>query len=145
MTNKSICTFLPKMEVWSRRKDRRKRIHIPLFPGYLFVNVDLDNYTHLEILKTPGVAYILGESGKCYPIPENQIISVQTALKNDILLTPYPYLKVGRKVRVVSGPLMECEGILLKIKPNKHRLIMSIDLLGRSVCAEVDEIDVEPI
>ncbi len=133
------------MEVWSRRKDRRKRIHVPLFPGYLFVNVSLDNYTHLEILKTPGVAYILGESGKCYPIPENQIISIQTALNNDVLLTPYPYLKVGRQVRVVNGPLTGCEGILLKIKPNRQRLVMSIDLLGRSVYAEMDEIDVEPI
>ena len=134
------------MEVWSKRKDRRKRIQVPLFPSYLFVNVDLTNpYIRLEILKTPGVAYILGNNGKPSPIPESQIISLQTLLKNDVLIKPYPYLKVGQRVRIVNGPLMGCEGILLRMKPNKQRLIISIDLLKRSVSAEIDEFDVEPV
>ena len=145
LVKKSIHAFLPKMEVWSRRKDRRKRIQVPLFPGYLFVNVDLDPYVILEILKTPGVAYILGNNGNFTPIPENQIASIQKLLKNDVLIKPYPYLKIGQRVRIVNGPLMGCEGILLKIKPNKQRLIVSIDLLKRSISAEIDEFDVEPI
>ena len=145
LVKKSIHAFLPKMEVWSRRKDRRKRIQVPLFPGYLFVNVDLDPYITLEILDTPGVAYILGNNGKFTPIPENQIASIQKLLKNDVLIKPYPYLKIGQRVRIVNGPLMGCEGILLKIKPNKQRLIVSIDLLKRSISAEIDEFDVEPI
>jgi len=145
LVKKSIHAFLPKMEVWSRRKDRRKRIQVSLFPGYLFVNVDLDPYVILEILNTPGVAYILRNNGKFTPIPENQIASIQKLLKNDVLIKPYPYLKIGQRVRIVNGPLMGCEGILLKIKPNKQRLIVSIDLLKRSISAEIDEFDVEPI
>lgn len=145
LIEKSIHTFLPKMEVWSRRKDRRKRIQIPLFPGYLFVKAYLDNDIWLRVLKTPGVAYILTNGSKCTPIPENQITSIQTLLENDVLISPYPYLKIGQKVRIVNGPLMGCEGILLREKPNKERLIISIDLLKRSVCAEMHEADVEPI
>ena len=145
LVKKSIHAFLPKMEVWSRRKDRRKRIQVSLFPGYLFVNVDLDPYVILEILNTPGVAYILGNNGKITPIPEKQIAPIQKLLKNDVLIKPYPYLKIGQRVRIVNGPLMGCEGILLKIKPNKQRLIVSIDLLKRSISAEIDEFDVEPI
>lgn len=145
LIEKSIHTFLPKMEVWSRRKDRRKRIQVPLFPGYLFVKVYLDNDIWLRVLKTPGVVYILRNGGKCTPIPENQITSIQTLLQNDVLISPYPYLKIGQKVRIVNGPLMGCEGILVREKPNKQRLIISIDLLKRSVCAEIHEADVEPI
>jgi len=145
LVKKSIHAFLPKMEVWSRRKDRRKRIQVSLFPGYLFVNVDLDPYVILEILNTPGVAYILRNNGKFTPIPENQIASIQKLLKNDVLIKPYPYLKIGQRVRIVNGPLMGCEGILLKIKPNKQRLIVSIDLLKRSISADIDEFDVDPI
>lgn len=144
LTDKSIHTFLPKIEVWSRRRDRRKRMQIPLFPGYLFVNVELDNYICLDILKTPGVAYIVGNNGKCHPIPGNQIVSIQNALAKGALLTSYPYLKVGRRVRVVNGPLTGCEGILLRYKTNKQRLIMSVDLLGQSLSTEIDEADVEP-
>ena len=145
LIEKSVHTFLPKMEVWSRRKDRRKKILTPLFPGYLFVKVYLDNDILLRVLKTPGVAYILGNNGKCTPIPENQIASIQTLLQNDVLISPYPYLRIGQRVRVVNGPLMGCEGILVREKPNRQRLIISIDLLNRSVCAEIHEADVEPI
>lgn len=145
LIEKSIHTFLPKMEVWSRRKDRRKRIQIPLFPGYLFVKAYLDSRIWLRILKTPGVAYILENNGKFIPIPENQIAPIRMILENGVLISPYPYLKIGQRVRIVSGPLIECEGILVKKKPNKERLIISIDLLKRSVCAEIHEADVEPI
>ena len=145
LIEKSIYSFFPKMEVWSRRKDRRKRIQIPLFPGYLFVKAYLENDIWLSILNTSGVAYILGNNGKCTPIPENQITSIQTLLENDVLISPHPYLKIGHKVRIVNGPLMGCEGMLLGEKPNKQRLIVSIDLLNRSLCAEIDGADVEPI
>ena len=55
LIRKSLHAFLPKVETWSRRKDRRKRIFLPMFSGYLFVDVAaLDNQTKLDILKTPG-------------------------------------------------------------------------------------------
>jgi transcription antitermination factor NusG len=144
LVKKSIYAFLPRMEVWSRRKDQRKKIKIPLFPGYLFVNVDLEPYVWLEILKTPGVAYILGNN-KPTPIPESQIASIQILLENDVLIRPHPYTKIGQKVRVVNGPLMGCEGILLRNKPNQQRLIISVELLNRAVSAEIHEADAEPI
>jgi len=145
LIQQSIHSFLPKMEVWSRRKDRKKKIKVPLFPGYLFVNVYMNNETWLNILKTPGVAYVLGNNGKCTPIPETQILSIKTVLKNDVLIKPYPYLNIGQRVRVVSGLLEGCEGILIRKKPKKDRLVISLDLLKRSICVEIDSADVEPI
>ncbi len=62
--------FLPKLEVWSRRKDRRKKIQKALFPGYLFVHEILDPFHRLEILKTPGVVRILGNEKGPVPVPD---------------------------------------------------------------------------
>ena len=145
LEKKNIETFLPLIERWSRRKDRRKKIHLPLFPGYLFVRTKMDVHTHLEILKTDSVVRVLCYNGKPAPIPDEQIHAIQVLVKNGMAVSPYPYLKEGMRVRVVNGPLIGVEGILLKTKPNKHRLVLSVDLLQESVSVEIDELDVEPI
>jgi len=145
LTRKEIETFLPLVERWSRRRDRRKRINLPLFPGYLFVHSKMDAHTHLEILKTDSVVRILGNDGKPIPIPDEQIFAIQALIKNGMPITPFPYLKEGMRVRVVNGPLMGIEGILLKTRPQKHRLVISVDLLKESVSVEIDELDVEAL
>ncbi|MEW6380052.1 MAG: UpxY family transcription antiterminator [bacterium] len=145
LTSKSIHTFLPKMEVWSARKDRQKRIRVPMFRGYLFIRANLENRLWLTVLQTPGVARIISSNGKPVPIPENQISSIQTILENDTVVTPYPYLNIGEKVRIVAGPLKGVEGILQRFKSNKQRLILSVDLLQQSICVELNTIEVEPI
>ena len=142
---KHIETFLPLIERWSRRKDRRKRIKLPLFPGYLFVRAEMDANTYLEILKTDSVVRVLCNEDQPAPIPYEQVHAIQVLIKNGIAVTPIPYLREGRRVRVVNGPLMGMEGILLKTKPNKHRLVLSVDLLQESVSVEIDELDIEPI
>ena len=145
LVRKNIETFLPLIERWSRRRDRRKRIHLPLFPGYLFVRSPMDAYSHLEILKTDSVVRILGNDGKPIPIPNEQIFTIHALIKNGVAVTPCPYLKEGMRVRVVNGPLIGIEGIFVKAQPQKHRLVLSVDLIKESVSVEIDELDVEPI
>ncbi|MBS3921148.1 MAG: UpxY family transcription antiterminator [Deltaproteobacteria bacterium] len=145
LTRKEIETFLPLVERWSRRRDRRKRINLPLFPGYLFVHSKMDAHAHLEILKTDSMVRILGNDGKPIPIPDEQIFAIQALVKNGMAITPLPYLKEGVRVRVVNGPLIGIEGILLKSRPQKHRLVISVDLLKESVSVEIDELDVEAL
>ncbi|MFQ6078442.1 MAG: transcription termination/antitermination protein NusG [Thermodesulfobacteriota bacterium] len=144
LKEKNIETFLPLIERWSRRKDRRKRIHLPLFPGYLFVHTLMDNDTRLEILKTESVVRILRNGGKPATIPDEQINAIKVLMKSGISPTPHPYLKEGMRVRVVHGPLIGIEGILTKTKPNKHRLVLSVDILQESVSVEIDDLSVEP-
>ncbi len=145
LMSKSISSFLPKMEVWSKRRDRQKRIRVPMFRGYVFINTLLDNRLWLTVLQTPGVARIISVDGKPAPIPEHQITSIQTVLENDTVITPYPYLNIGQRVMIVAGPLRGVEGILVRFKSNQQRLIISVDLLQQSVCVEMDTIEVEPI
>ena len=145
LSEKKIEAFLPLIEQWSRRKDRRKRIQVPLFPGYLFVQSPMDQYAYYEILKTESVVRILCSGGIPTPIPDRQINNVQILMKNRIAVTPCQYLKEGERVRVAHGPLVGIEGILIKLKPDKNRLVLSIDLIKESVSVELDELDVEPI
>jgi transcriptional antiterminator NusG len=116
-----------------------------MFRGYLFIRANLENRLWLTVLQTPGVARIISNNGKPVPIPDNQISSIQTILENDTVVTPYPYLNVGERVRIAAGPMKGVEGILLRFKSNKQRLILSVDLLQQSVCVEMNTIEVEPV
>ncbi|MDY0040575.1 MAG: UpxY family transcription antiterminator [Desulforhabdus sp.] len=145
LQQKSINNFLPLMECWSKRKDRRKKIHIPLFPGYVFVHTVLDNYTNVNILKTPGALTVLRNSEGPLPIPDYQIENLQTMLESRQALSIHQYLQQGDWVRVVRGHLTGCIGILVRQNPKKGRLVVSIDIIQKSVGVELDMEDVEPL
>jgi transcription termination/antitermination protein NusG len=145
LEQKYIDSFLPLIERWSKRKDRRKKVSVPLFPGYVFVRTMLDNYTHVHILKTPGALTLIGNSEGPLSIPHFQIESLQTMLKSPEPINLNPYLREGDWVHVVRGPLSGCVGILLRHNPKKGRLVVSVDIICRSVSVELDVEDVEPI
>ena len=143
LQKKLFNVFLPKLEVWSRRKDRKKRILIPLFPGYLFVRCELSKIIWLEILKTFGVAYLVSLTDEPTPIPENQINAIKKVLDSKIALKLHPYVNVGDKVIVVDGPLQGAVGYYLSPNHDKGKLILSLDLLNRSVEIEIDGSSIE--
>ncbi len=143
LTQKSLHTFYPTVLKWSRRKDRKKKIARPLFPGYLFVECAHSPYDWLEIRKTDGVVNILGNQKIPQSIPQEQIDSVRKIIEAGIDPLPHPYLNIGDRVVVVEGPLRGAVGIFEKFNDKKGTLIISVDLLGRSLAAEVDNNVVE--
>ena len=144
LSREGITTFLPEMERWSRRKDRKKRVLYPIFPGYLFINTELGGDSRLKVIRTNGVVRILDSNGTPTAIPDNQIEAIQKIVENRKAISPYPYLKKGQIVRVIGGPLNEVEGIFISEK-GKGKLIISVDVLHRSVSVAIDETDVEPV
>lgn len=102
---KSVTCFLPLVESWSKRQDRRKKIHLPLFPGYVFVHAVLDNYTSVNVLKTPGALTLIRNSEGPLPIPSFQIENLKTLLDSRLPLNPHSFLREGDWVRVIRGPL----------------------------------------
>jgi transcription antitermination factor NusG len=144
LQQKSIECFLPLMERWSKRRDRRKKLQTPVFPGYIFIHTILDNYTNLDILKTPGVVFILKNSEGAIPIPGYQIDSLKTVLRKPEGLVLHPSLKKGDWVRVVRGPLAGCIGILARQDPKKGRLVVNVDIIRQAVSVELDVEDVQP-
>ncbi|HOV86169.1 MAG TPA: UpxY family transcription antiterminator [Syntrophobacteraceae bacterium] len=145
LEERSVDCYLPLVESWSKRRDRRKRIHTPLFPGYVFVHSVLDNYSHVHILKTPGAVSLVRNSEGALPIPDFQIDNLKTLIESSAPLSPHAYLNRGDWVQVIRGPMAGCCGILLRHNPKKGRLVVSVDIIQRSVSVELDVEDVEPV
>ena len=144
LTDRSIEVFLPMREVLSRWKDRKKRIWIPLFPGYIFVNhVDIPENRY-RILNLPGAVKFVGFEGHANPIPQEQIEYVRRFLEASIAVDPYPYMQVGSHVEVIAGPLKGIRGILVE-KRGRFRFVIQVDLIRQAVSAEIDASDVRPI
>ncbi len=144
LEQKEVSCFLPLMESWSKRLDRRKKVHLPLFPGYLFVHVHLDSYVNLEIVKTPGALNLLRNSEGPLSIPSYQVENLQTMINSTQPLNIHAYLKEGEWVQVMRGPLAGCIGIINRVDPKRGRLIVSVDIIKKSVSVELDLEDVEP-
>jgi transcription antitermination factor NusG len=142
MEARHIESFLPLYRSVRRWKDRRKQLELPLFPGYVFVRISLRE--RLRVLNLPGVIHIVTFNGKPAVLPESDIESLREGLSKNAVVQPHPYLKVGRRVRVMAGPMYGIEGILVRRK-EKFRVVINIDLLMRSVAVEVDESDVRPV
>ena len=142
---KSFECLLPQMERWSKRRDRRKKIHVPIFPGYLFVRALLDNYGQVKILQTPGVVRIVRNENGPLPVPDSQMSSLITLLSNASVLKVHPYLREGMRVKIVNGPLYGCEGILVRKRHEKARLVVAIDIIQQAVSVDLNEDDVEPV
>ena len=139
---RNIEFLLPLYSSVRRWKDRRVQLQLPLFPSYIFVHTSLDH--RIDVLQVPGAVRFVSFNGRPAALPESDLLSLRAGLDQGLLAQPHPYLKVGRRVRVRSGPLAGTEGILLR-KRDQFRLIVSIDLIMRSVAVEIDAADVEPL
>jgi transcription termination/antitermination protein NusG len=136
---KGFAVFLPKIDLWSRRGGIRHRISTPMFPSYLFLHHAMDKISFIEVCKARGLVRILGERwDRLSTVPESEIDAIQQVLRTELPVVPHPYLREGQRVRISEGPLIGVEGILVQSKPNKGLLVLSVDLLRRSIAVEVD-------
>jgi transcription antitermination factor NusG len=142
LLERSVEHFLPLYDSVRRWKDRRMKLQLPLFPGYVFVRLPLRE--RLKIFQVPGVARLISFNRQPAVVPDVEIEALRTGLAARLGTEPHPYLIVGRRVRVKSGPLEGVEGILIR-KKNGYRVVLSLDLIQRSASIEVDASDLERI
>ena len=139
LAGKGFEVFLPTMETWSRRGGVRRTCRIPLFPGYLFLHHALDKWADVEVRKTRGLVTVLGESwDQRAVVPPSEVEAIRTLVRSALPTRLYPYVREGQRVRITHGALAGVEGILLRTKPHKGLLVLSVELLRRSVAVEVD-------
>ena len=135
LSSKGHEVFLPLYASTRQWQDRTKQLRLPLFPCYVFIRGGLDR--QLQILSTPGVFTVVGWAGHPATIPDCQIESVRQLVESSIHFEPHPYLVCGDRVRIRSGTLQGLEGILVR-KKSLFRLIISLEILGRSAAVEID-------
>jgi transcription antitermination factor NusG len=135
---RSLESFLPVYESVRHWKDRRVRLNLPLFPGYVFVRMNLRD--RLKVLEIPGVARLVGFDGHPASVPNEDIETIRACIAGRHPIQPHRYVQRGQRVRVLSGPLAGLTGIVVRQK-NCTRFVISLDLLMRSVSVELDTSD----
>jgi transcription antitermination factor NusG len=134
--------FLPVYSVLRQWKDRKKQLSLPLFPCYVFVQARSES--RLRILSTPGVYFIVTDAGRPATISDAEITTIRRAVDSGHTVEPHPFLRCGELVRIKRGPLAGIEGILIR-KKSSYRLILSAQVLEKSISVEVDALSVEPL
>jgi len=142
LSNKSHEVYLPLYRSVRRWQDRAKALWLPLFPCYVFIREGMDR--QLQILTTPGVIHIVKWGGRPAIVPKTQLDAIRQIVESCPKVETHPYLQSGDRVRVKSGPLMGLEGILTR-KKGVARLVVSMEMLGRSAAVEIDGLNVERI
>lgn len=143
---KSIDIFLPRIKVQSRRKDRKKVIDAPLFPGYLFVNISLDPKEHLSVVQTFGAVRLLGSYNGPVSIPDEHIESLKiiTSSEKEVITGPNSSLINGDPIIIINGPMSGVRGEFVTYK-GIERVIIRVDVLGQFAGVEIDSDDIEKL
>ena len=118
------------------------KIEVALFPGYVFCQFDPTK--RLPILMTPGVVGVVGRGNRPEPVDDTEIASIRTVALAGRSVQPWPFLRLGQRIRVQSGPLTGIEGIFLRVQDEDH-LIISITLLQRAVSVVIERDSVSPV
>ena len=122
-------TFLPLQKERRRWSDRYKDIELALFPGYLFVRIHSGR--NLHNLGLPNTAHVVGT------VDDSEIESIRIVISSGARTSPHEFLRSGQTVIINAGPLAGLKGILLYVKTTV-RVVVSVALLQRSLCVEVE-------
>ncbi|MBI5280241.1 MAG: UpxY family transcription antiterminator [Candidatus Solibacter usitatus] len=142
LRGKGYEAFVPMYASRRAWSDRVKVVELPLFSGYVFCRLDIG--ARLPVLKTPGVVSFVSLGAQPTPIEAQEMEAIQEIVRAGLRVGPWPYLREGQRVEVTQGALKGFKGILLAVK-NERRLVVSIDLLQRSVAVEVGREDLRPV
>lgn len=132
--------FLPLYSSVRRWKDRRINLELPLFPGYLFVRLPLQD--RLRVLQIPSVVRFVAFGSQPAALPNGEMETLRAGMSQGLCAKPHPFLSVGRRVRICRGAFRDLQGILIR-RRGLYRVVISIELIQRSMAVEIDLTDVE--
>lgn len=138
---RNVDVFLPTYGAVHRWKNGDHNVELPLFPGYTFVRIALKD--RLQVLKVPGSVRLVGVNGRPIPLDVYEFENLRNGVNNGIKAQPHPFLVMGRRVRIMGGPLRGCKGIMIR-KRNNIAVVISVDLIRRSIQVEIDPACIEP-
>jgi len=144
-SGKSIEAFVPKIQVMSRRKDRRKKILIPLLPGYVLAHFHMAPEVYWDIIKTSGVVRMVSFRGEPVPAKDEEVASLMILDGTDRTVQNRTYINKGDRVMIMEGPLKGLVGFYLRHKGQSRKVVVSIELLQRSLAVEIEDWALEKI
>jgi transcription antitermination factor NusG len=144
LQERGLTAFLPLIKETHRWSDRKKTVELPLFSCYTFVRMAPGPEERLKVSQTNGVLQIVGPRGEATPIPDEQIEAVRTLLDEHLPWSEHPFLKIGQRVRIRGGAMDGVEGILLS-RNGDRTLVVSVDVIQRSLAVRIEGYHVEPL
>ena len=137
---KAIETFLPLYCVTKRWKNRTTaKVELPLFAGYVFARIARTE--SIRVLEVPMVYSIVGNRREPSPIPDREIEQLRVALQGG-QAHPFPYVKVGNRVRIRSGAFAGLEGIVVRTYGSLS-VVLSVDMIQKSIAVHVEADELE--
>ena len=135
--------YVPVTRARHRWSDRIQTVETPVFPGYVFVRASESSDARLAILQTNGVYAFVAFNGVIAQIADQQINDLRRLEMHEGSWSPYPFLKSGRRIRIVGGCLDGLEGIFQAERGRK--LVISIEPMQRSIALDVEGYDIETV
>jgi len=136
LTLRKISAFLPMRTTIRQWSDRKKKVQVPLFNSYVFVNIT--EKEHLPVLKVDNVVKFVTFEGKAVPIPPQQIEAIKAYIGEGA--PEYDEsssdLEAGVNIEITRGPMMGLTGVLINLK-GKHRVKVEIECVGQSLLIDV--------
>ena len=144
LREQGIEAFLPTVRETHRWSDRKKTLEVPLFSCYVFVRCVLSGEDRTRVYRIESVHGFVGTRGAGVPIPDEQIENIRTVLSQPAPCRSHPFFKVGQRVRVCGGAMDGVEGVFLS-ENGDQSLVISVDVIQRSLAVRIDGYDVKPI
>ena len=142
LDERGITSFLPLVKAVHHWSDRRKTVDLPLFSCYVFAKLAASSDQRFRTLTVNGVLALVGSGRRGASIPDEQIEAVRKLVQEQLPCQPYPFLKIGQRVRIRGGALEGVEGILVSQTENR---VVSVDAIQRSLAVRIEGYDLEPV
>ena len=139
-------TYIPLVEEERQWADRKKRVVLPMFPGYTFARFALKD--HREVLKVPGVVHVVSSKGAPAPIRAEELDSVrrfaQGVQETGRVPDPVDYLVPGTPIEVREGPFQGMRGVLVEGR-GRARVAVRLSAIRAAVSVELDRRVLRPL
>jgi transcription antitermination factor NusG len=142
LSESGIDVFLPLVKTVRNWSDRKKLIHVPLFPNYIFVNIE--EKFRAQVLKFPGIIRFLTCNGKPSVIPEFEISAIKQIVESGYNVSIETDVCEGDVVRIVNGPFDGLECILVK-KSTENKFVLKLVSLNKFIVLKTDNAHLEKI
>jgi len=136
--------IVPREEVVELKKGKKVSSQRKFFPGYVLVEMEMNDETWHVVKDTPQVSGFLGSGGKPRPMPKAEVEAIKRQIEEGVERPrPKVMFEVGDAVRVLEGPFASFNGVVEEVMEDKAKLKVSVSIFGRPTPVELDFVQVE--
>lgn len=137
MEDKIFEVVIPTEEVMEIKAGKRTVIERKVFPGYILVQMDLNDDSWYVVRNTPGVTGFVGSGARPTPLSEQEVDKI---LQKPTFEKPKPKIEFeeGETVKVVAGPLADFTGTIAEVNVDQSKVRVMVSIFGRETPAELN-------